>query len=82
MHLFILHSFSDLDTLAPVIYKLDCKSKGIVKILSVFPVHDLRNYEVMKFLLKLLVVLLKKVIKTKNTIKKKLKKLYLETKKI
>ena len=52
MHLFIVHLFPDLDTLAPVIYKLDCKSKGIAKILSVFPVHDLRNYAVMKFLLK------------------------------
>ena len=52
MHLFIIHQFPDLDELAPIIYKLDHKLKGIVKILSVFPVHDFREYELVKFLLK------------------------------
>mgnify|MGYP003708144447 FL=1 len=33
MHLFIIHQFPDLDELAPIIYKLDHKLKGIVKIL-------------------------------------------------
>ena len=52
MHLFVIHQFPDLDELTPIIYKLDHKLKGIVKILSVFPVHDLREYELVKFLLK------------------------------
>ena len=52
MHLFIIHQFPDLDGFAPIIYKLDHKLKGIVKILSVFPVHDFREYELVKFLLK------------------------------
>ena len=52
MHLFIIHQFPDLDAFTPIIYKLDHKLKGIVKILSVFPVHDFREYELVKFLLK------------------------------
>ena len=52
MHLFVIHQFPDLDELTPIIYKLDHKLKGIVKILSVFPVHDFREYELVKFLLK------------------------------
>ena len=52
MHLFIIHQFPDLDGFTPIIYKLDHKLKGIVKILSVFPVHDFREYELVKFLLK------------------------------
>ena len=45
MHLFIIHQFPDLDTLAPIIYKIDSESKGSVKILSVFPVHEFKNYK-------------------------------------
>ena len=52
MHLFIIHQFPDLDELAPIIYKLDHKLKGKVKILSMFPVHDFKKYKVLQFLLK------------------------------
>ena len=52
MHLFIIHQFPDLDELAPIIYKLDHKLKGKVKILSIFPVHDFKKYKVLQFLLK------------------------------
>ena len=52
MHLFVIHTFSDLDTLAPIIYKLDSKTKGMIKILSVYPVQDFKKYELTKFLLK------------------------------
>ena len=52
MHLFIIHQFPDLDTFTPIIYKLDSKAKGIVKILSVYPVQDFRKYELVKFLIK------------------------------
>ncbi len=52
MHLFIIHQFPDLDELAPIIYKLDHKLKGKIKILSVFPVHDFRKYKILQFLLK------------------------------
>jgi len=52
MHLFVIHQFPDLDTFAPVIYKLDSKVKGIVKILSVYPVQDFRRYELVKFFLR------------------------------
>ena len=52
MHLFVIHQFPDLATFAPIIYKLDSKAKGIVKILSVYPVQDFKKYELTKFLLK------------------------------
>jgi hypothetical protein len=52
MHLFIIHQFPDLDTFAPVIYKLDSKVKGMANILSVYPVQDFRKYGLVKFLLK------------------------------
>ena len=52
MHLFVIHQFPDLDEYTPIIYKLDHKLKGMVKILSVFLVHDFREYELVKFLIK------------------------------
>ena len=52
MHLFVIHQFPDLDEYTPIIYKLDHKLKGMVKILSVFLVHDFREYELVRFLLK------------------------------
>ena len=50
MNLFIIHSFPDLDNLAPIIKTLSTKKK--VLILSIYPVYDFKKYKILRFLLK------------------------------
>lgn len=50
MNLFIIHSFPDLDNLAPIINFLS-KKKSVL-ILSVYPIHDFKKYKILSFLIR------------------------------
>ena len=55
MNLFIIHSFPDLDNLAPIIKTLSTKKK--VLILSIYPVYDFKKYKILRFLLNILLTI-------------------------
>ena len=53
MHIFIVHQFPDLDTFAPVIFQINKKNKiRKADILSIYPVQDIKKYNLTKFLIK------------------------------
>ena len=49
MHLFIVHQFPDYDNFVPIIVNLKKKINSKFGIMNIFPIHNLKYYDLIKY---------------------------------